>query len=90
MPTGVEAEKTMPECRDTDRARLLGRAIGMKRVHAFDDRTQQLLGVELDSAVPGQPGRVLHLVRATGDGPTVAVIERRARGRGPDVDRDDH
>jgi hypothetical protein len=29
-------------------------------------------------------------MRATGDAPTVAVIERRARGRGPDVERDDH
>jgi len=90
VPAGVEPKKAMPECRETDRSSLLGRPIRVDGIQALDDGLQQPLGVELDSTVPGEGRRVLHLMRATGDAPTVAVVERRARGRGPDVERDDH
>ena len=90
MAAGIEAEEAMPECRDTDRARVLGRPIRMDGVQTPDDRLQEVVGIVLYSAIPGQPGRVLNLVGAPGDWPTVTVIERRAHGRGPDVERDDH
>ena len=45
----------------------------------------------LDRMLPHVEGMtILQTIRATGDAPTVAVIERRARGRGADVERDDH
>ena len=57
----------------------------------LEDLARESAGtVVLDSAVAGQPGRVLHLVGAPGNRAAVAVIERSARGRGPDVERDDH
>ena len=90
MAAGIEAEEAMPECRDTDRASILGWPVRVNGVQARDDRLQQLARVVLDPAVSGQPGRVVHLVGASRDRPTMAVIERRTRGRGPDVERDDH
>jgi hypothetical protein len=90
MPARVEAEEPMPECRHTDPTGLLGRPIGVDRVQACDDRLQQPVRVVLDAAVRSEPRGVLHLVGAPCDRPTFAVVKRGPRGRGPDVERDDH
>src|SRR5262249_27369097 len=90
MTARVEPEETMPECRYADRPRVLGRVVGMDPVQARDDRLQKPLGVVLDAAVASESRRVLDLVGTPGDRPTMAVIERRARGGGADVQRDDH
>jgi hypothetical protein len=62
----------------------------MNRVQARDHGLQQPVGVVLDAAVAGESRGVLHLVGAPCDRPTVAVVKRGPRGRGPDVERDDH
>src|SRR5437660_3362981 len=77
MPAGVEPEETMPECRNADRAGVLGRPVRMDGVQTRGDGLQEPVRVVLDSAIPSQPGRVLDLVGAPGDRPTMAVIERR-------------
>lgn len=79
MPAGVEPEETMPECRNADRAGVLGRSVRMDGVQTRGDCLQETVRVVLDSTIPGQPGRVLDLVGAPGDRPTMAVVERRAR-----------
>ena len=80
----------MPECRDADRACFLWRPVRVNGVEADGDRVQQPGRVVLDAAVPSQPRRALHLVRATGDRAAAPVVERGAYRRGPDVERDDH
>jgi len=79
MAAGIEAEEAMPECRDSNRARVLGRPVRMDGVQTRDDRLQKAVGIVLNSAISGQRGRVLHLVGAPGDCPTTTVIKRRAR-----------
>jgi len=86
----VESKKPMPECRQTDGAGFLGGPVGMDGVQTRDDRLQQALGIMLDAPVTGQPRGVPHLVGAPCDRPTFAVVKRGPRGRGPDVERDDH
>ena len=90
MTARVEPEKTMPECRHTHPASLLGRPIGMDRIQARHDGFEESLRVVLDAAVRGEPRGVLHLVGAPCDRPTFAVVKRGPRGRGADVERDDH
>ena len=80
----------MPECRQTDPAGLLGRPVWVNRVQTGDHRLQQAVRVVLDAAVTCEPGGVLHLMGAPCDRPTIAVVKRGPRGRGPDVERDDH
>ncbi len=80
----------MPECRHTDGAGLPGGPVWMNGVQASDHRLQQAIRVVLDAAVPRESGGVPHLVGAPCDRPTFAVVKRGPRGRGPDVERDDH
>src|SRR5262249_12698667 len=90
MPAPAEAEKPMPERRHPDPARLFGRPVRVNRVKTLYHRLQQPVRVVLDAAVAGEPGAVLHLMGASCDRPTLAVVKRGPRGRGPDVERDDH
>ena len=79
----------MPERGDADAAHVGGRPRS-DAVEAGDDRVEQTRRVVLDAAVGRERGGIGNLVEAPRDGPAGAVVERGARGRGPDVERDDH
>src|SRR4030095_4208705 len=64
MTGGIEAEESMPECRDTDSASFLGGPVRVDRVQARDDAFEQLRRVVLDTTVRCDGRRVLDLVRA--------------------------
>src|SRR5438445_799671 len=85
----VEAEEPVPEGRDADRPD--GGLVA--REHAVETRgdgLEQPGGVVLDAAVPRDGGLVRDLAEPPRDGPARGVVEARAGGGGPDVERDDH